>query len=60
MLSEISNDPEFARLAVKAEGIKDFEGGNTSERKEEKHRKTCHITNAIHAQIDKEEGIDGY
>lgn len=48
----------FARLAVKAEGIKDFEGGNTLERKE-KYMKTCHITNAIHAQIDKEEGVDG-
>ena len=57
MLSEISNDPEFARLAVKAEGIKDFEGGNTSERKE-KRSKICHITNAIHAQIDRGENID--
>lgn len=55
---EISSNSEFARLAVKAEEIKKvFEGGNTSERKEINVRKTCHITNAIHAQIDKEEGI---
>lgn len=34
MLSEISNNSEFARMAV---GIKEFlVGGNTSERKEEK------------------------
>jgi hypothetical protein len=57
MLSEISNS-QSCKIGREAEGIKSFRGGNTSERKKKKNvRKTCHITNAIHAQIDKEEGM---